>query len=98
MINLHAIYKYNLAVSFPVDEEASYEQISRVSNLNEPDLRRIIRYAATKHIFKEPRSGYVAHTATSRMLAESPVMMDWIGMVCEEMWPAATRVSIVNCD
>ncbi|KAI9904352.1 hypothetical protein N3K66_000881 [Trichothecium roseum] len=25
------------------------------------------------------------------MLAESPMMMEWIGMVCEEMWPAATQ-------
>ena len=52
----------------------------------------MIRYAMTKHIFKEPSTGIVAHTAASQVLAEVPIMRDWVGMVCEEMWPSAARV------
>ncbi|KAI9839036.1 MAG: hypothetical protein M1837_002290 [Sclerophora amabilis] len=91
LIGLQAIYRYGIAMSFPVDEEASYEQISRSCGLNEPDLRRIMRHAMTKQVFKEPRKGFVAHTAASKVLAEMPLMRDWVGMVCEEMWPSAAR-------
>lgn len=52
----------------------------------------MIRYAITKHIFKEPSTGIVAHTAGSQALADVPIMRDWVGMVCEEMWPSAARV------
>ena len=52
----------------------------------------MIRYAMTKHIFEEPTTGMVAHTAASQVLAEVPSMRDWVGMVCEEMWPSAARV------
>ena len=47
----------------------------------------------TKHIFKETSPGIVAHTAASQALAEVPSMRDWVGMVCEEMWPSAARVN-----
>lgn len=46
----------------------------------------------TRHIFEEPRNGIVAHTAISKALAELPSLRDAVGMVCEEMWPSATRV------
>jgi hypothetical protein len=89
---LHAIYKFNLASCVPLGGEASYEQISEASGLHVSEARRIVRYAITKHIFMEPREGHVAHTATSKMLVENPIMTEWIGMVCEELLPAAARV------
>lgn len=57
-------------------------------------LRRILRYAMTKHIFHEPEKGYVAHTAPSKALMQMPFIDDWLGMTCEEMWPAATKASL----
>jgi hypothetical protein len=96
---LHAIYRYNLASCIPVGGEVSYEHISKTSGLSVFEARRIIRFAITKHIFTEPREGIVAHTATSKMLAMDPVIHQWIGMVCEELWPAAARVyyPLFNC-
>ena len=79
-------------MSFSVEQEASYEQISHACGLNQADVRRIIRYAMTLHIFKESDTGLVSHTAASRVLAEMPIMREWVGMICEEMWPSATRV------
>jgi len=45
----------------------------------------------TYHIFREPAEGFVAHTPVSRALLESPLLLQWIGQSCEDMWPAATR-------
>ena len=52
-----------------------------------------MRYAMTRHLFAEPRKNFVTHTASSKMLAEMLATKDWVEMVCEEMWPAAARVS-----
>lgn len=90
---MQALYRFNIPTSFPVGAEASYQQISEVCGLSEPEVRRIVRYAMTKHIFKETSPGIVAHTAASQALAEVPNMRDWVGMVCEEMWPSAARVN-----
>ena len=43
-------------------------------------------------IFHEPSEGVVQHTAASKVLAETPLLRQWIGMVSEELWPAATKV------
>lgn len=83
------------ANSFPIDGEASFEQISQVCGLGEPNLRRVMRYAMTRHVSKESRKGVVAHTATSKALAQIPMLQEYVGMVCEEMWPAAARV--IHC-
>lgn len=48
----------------------------------------------TFRIFQEPTDGIVRHTAASKLLAEDPMLRQWAGMISEELWPAATRVSI----
>ena len=45
----------------------------------------------TYRIFCEPRQGVVAHTAASKLLAENELTREWVGMVSEEMWPAAAK-------
>lgn len=52
----------------------------------------MLRHAMTRHIFQESREGMVKHTAASKLLASNPLMGQWVGMVTEEMWPAAARV------
>ncbi|KAF2687593.1 putative O-methyltransferase [Lentithecium fluviatile CBS 122367] len=91
LVNLHAIYKLKLQELVPIDGSISYKHLAKSVGVGEDVIRRIARYAITKHIFQENDGNYLAHSATSKMLAESPMMMEWIGMVCEEMWPAATQ-------
>ena len=88
------IYRFNVATSFPVGEEASYKQVSEVCGLDEVNLRRILRFAITRHVFREPRKGFIAHTANSKILAEMPIVREYVGMVCEELWPSAVRVRV----
>lgn len=45
----------------------------------------------TYRIFEEPQQGVVAHTAASKVFAEMPLMREWIGQACEDMWPSASR-------
>lgn len=93
MISLQAIYKFNIATSFPHGkDQATYNEIASTCGIAEPDARRILRSAMANHLFRELRPGVVAHTAASKLLAENPLMRQWLGMVSEEIWPAATRV------
>ena len=45
----------------------------------------------TNRIFHEPREGYVAHTAASRLLLDDAQMNDWVGLCSAEFFPAAAR-------
>jgi hypothetical protein len=45
----------------------------------------------TNRIFREPREGYVAHTAASRLLLEDAQMADWVGVCSAECFPASAR-------
>lgn len=47
----------------------------------------------TSHIFCEPQPGIVAHTAASRLIAENPLIQDFIGNVCEIRFPASARTA-----
>ena len=89
LVSLQAIYHYKIAQSF--SGEASYEQISRACGLDETTLRRIMRHAMTNYIFKE-HDNVVSHTAASKSLHDNPMLHAWVGMICEESWPAAARV------
>ncbi|KAH7316781.1 putative O-methyltransferase [Stachybotrys elegans] len=91
LVNLHAIYKFKLPSLVPAQGSISYSELADKMDVSEDVVRRIARYAITKHIFRQVDNDSLAHSATSKMLAETPMMMEWIGMVCEEMWPAATQ-------
>ncbi|KAL2059185.1 hypothetical protein ABVK25_000477 [Lepraria finkii] len=92
MISLQAIYRFGLATGFPIGkDEATFGEIAASSGVCESQVRRILRHAMAFRIFCEPRKGVVAHTAASKVLAENTLMREWIGMVSEEMWPAASR-------
>lgn len=43
----------------------------------------------TNRIFYEPRSGHVAHTRASRLLAEDQPLQDWVGLHTEDLFKAS---------
>lgn len=69
----------------------SYAEISRAVGLDETNARRLIRHAMTNRIFREPRDGFVAHTAASRVLLEDKMMVDWVGVCSAEFFQAAAH-------
>ncbi|CAO1604437.1 hypothetical protein XANCAGTX0491_007994 [Xanthoria calcicola] len=91
-ISLQAIVKFGLASSFPHgQDEASFADIAAASSLPEATVRRLLRHAMAFRIFQEPSEGIVRHTTASKTLADTPLLRQWMGMVSEELWPAATK-------
>ena len=100
LISLQAICRFGLATSFPAGHEVSFAELAAASGLQEPLIRRIVRHAAAHHVFRESRRGFIVHTAASKVLSVDPQMRQWVGMVTEEMWPAAAKVcaNFDSCD
>ena len=90
-MSLQAIYRFKIATSFALDEEISFKNLGQRCGLSESDTSRFLRLAIANRIFEEPRKGTVAHNALSKLLAQLPQLHQWIGLVCDEMWPSGTR-------
>lgn len=91
MVSLHAIHRYGIARHLPTDGPTPYAALAQSTGLEPELLKRLVRHAITHRVFKEPQKGFVEHTATSRLLAGRNAD-SWMGVGCEEMWPAALRV------
>ncbi|RYO00933.1 hypothetical protein AA0121_g13321 [Alternaria tenuissima] len=70
----------------------SFASIAAQTSLSENHVTRILRHAMTRHIFREPAPGFVAHTAASALLSRDSVTRDVVGLITDEMWPAGLKV------
>lgn len=75
----------------PLQGDISYTDIASAAGVDEKDLRRLLRHAMTNRIFREPRDGYVSHTAASRVLLDDAQMNDWVGLCTAEFFQAASQ-------
>ena len=96
MVSLHSINRFGIARNLPQDHPVSYSELANSTGLDPELLKRLVRHAITQRVFKEPKKGFVEHTATSRLLA-GPTANSWMGVGCEEMWPAALKVNTQFC-
>lgn len=71
-----------------MDEEVSYEELAQRCDVQVHVIRRFLRLAIAFHIFRETSNGLVGHSAVSRCMLEMPLVNDWIGHFCNEVWPA----------
>ncbi|RYP77927.1 hypothetical protein DL769_003300 [Monosporascus sp. CRB-8-3] len=91
MLSIQYIYRYKIAVHVPLQEETTFADIAVAAGVNEKDVTRFLRVAISRHVFHEPRKGYVVHTAASRLLIDNPMLEAWITNIAEEFWPAVAR-------
>ncbi|KAL9005491.1 MAG: hypothetical protein Q9188_001728 [Gyalolechia gomerana] len=78
----------------PMKGEVSYNKLAQLCGIYEPDLRRILRFAMCYHrTFREPRKGFVAHNATSRVIVEKDGVRDALGVMFDESYQSFARVS-----
>ncbi|KAF3920378.1 O-demethylpuromycin-O-methyltransferase [Dactylellina cionopaga] len=89
---LHVITAFEIPKIVPLDSDISYAEISEKCKLSELQIRQILRLAMTNRIFYEPRHGYVAHTAQSKLLREDPLMLNWISFNTDDLAPASMKV------
>ncbi|RYP28175.1 hypothetical protein DL767_007323 [Monosporascus sp. MG133] len=91
LLSQQAITRFRLDHSFPVGGEALFGEIAAISGLSEINVRQIIRQAVVKDILQESCPDVVSHNSVSRLLAEDPVIHDWVSASREEFWPAAAQ-------
>jgi hypothetical protein len=87
-----AICQFGIPQLVPIDGEISYEEIADSAGVDLDQIRRHIRHAMTRRIFKEPREGFVAHTAISRVLVDDPPLKDWVDMFSDDFFPGGANV------
>jgi len=91
---LAAIHHFNIASHVPKEGSISFYDLADKCGILEHDLRRVIRYTAIHHrVFCEPKDGFVAHTAASKILADNEKIQNLMGLTFAECWPAHSRVS-----
>ncbi|PVH97041.1 S-adenosyl-L-methionine-dependent methyltransferase, partial [Periconia macrospinosa] len=88
---MQAIHRYRIASHVPNHDMVSFENLSELCKLNVFDLRRILRLVMTRTVFCEPRVGFVAHTAASRLLKDDPQARDFSGIICDERFPSSAQ-------
>lgn len=88
--------RYGLAELPDEEEEVELEELaSRAKSSGGPpttDLIRLLRLAMAFHIFQEPRPGFVAHTAASRLLRNDKGLKDYAKISYDHIWPTAPRL------
>ncbi|RAL08036.1 S-adenosyl-L-methionine-dependent methyltransferase [Aspergillus homomorphus CBS 101889] len=91
LMTLQYIYRYRLAAHVPLEGTVTFEELSKITQLNIKDVTRFLRVAISRHIFNEPKKGVVEHTATSKLLVDNPMIEAWLLNIAQEFWPAFAR-------
>lgn len=82
---------FEVAKKVPLVGEISFEDLAADIGIDCSAATRILRLAITRRIFVEPKPGFIAHSAASKLLVTDSKMADWTKMNTDEMWPAAER-------
>ncbi|KAK7701460.1 hypothetical protein SLS64_010204 [Diaporthe eres] len=92
MLSLQYIWRYKIARHVPTNgEETKFEDIALATGLDQQDVTRFLRVAMGRHVFAEPRKGFVRHTASSRLLIDNPLMESYFVNVAVEFLPSLAR-------
>ncbi|KAI1175605.1 S-adenosyl-L-methionine-dependent methyltransferase [Nemania sp. FL0916] len=86
-----AIARFGIASMVPIGGQVSFTEIANQARLAEDMVQRLLRFAMTMRVFREPEPGFVAHTKASKLLFDE-TMTDWLAAGTEEMWPACSRM------
>ncbi|KAF4215284.1 hypothetical protein CNMCM8980_010362 [Aspergillus fumigatiaffinis] len=93
-LSLQAIWTFRVAEAVPLTGLISYEEVTKkcqqLSGIYVPlfNLRRLVRHAITNRFFCEPELGFIAHNRASQLLLEDETINAWVGLFCNDMWPA----------
>ncbi|KAK3052831.1 hypothetical protein LTS18_012215, partial [Coniosporium uncinatum] len=90
---MQAVYHFRIPHAVPLDGDISFKHLADQCSVDEQQMTRLIQRAMTFHVFHEPRPGYVAHTADSRLLVEDSTLYDLTGTLLEDLRPASLKIT-----
>ena len=76
-LSLNFTTRYRIAQKLGPYEKKSFKALADECNLDESDMRRMLRLAMTDHLFDEPEKNMVAHTKASLALVSVPNLDAW---------------------
>jgi AraC-like DNA-binding protein len=89
---MQVLCHFNVPQHVPVGGEISMGELSTRTGLSEELLARFLRMAAVNYYFREPRLGFVAHTAWSKTLASDEKMRACVWFRHAEMMPSVAKL------
>ncbi|EWC44256.1 hypothetical protein DRE_01082 [Drechslerella stenobrocha 248] len=89
---LHVITTFDIPKIVPLEGDMSFDEIGEKCKIPVLKVRQVLRLAMNNRIFYEPRHGFVAHTAASKLLREDPLMMNWVSYNTDDLAPASLKV------
>jgi 6-hydroxytryprostatin B O-methyltransferase len=90
---LHIIHDFKIAEHVPTEGTVTVAKLANITGIPTVQLHRILRNAMTNRIFREPAPGAISHTPISYRLAHDSVVRATVGMLADEMFPAAACLS-----
>jgi hypothetical protein len=94
--SLEVISRHDMARKVPIGSSITFEELAAQCDLYESDVRRIIRFAIAHHfVFREPRKGFVAHSAASRRLVDDQGARDGFGLMFNDCYQSFARVRLI---
>ncbi|KAL2802260.1 O-methyltransferase-domain-containing protein [Aspergillus granulosus] len=90
--SLHVISHFDIAQAVPLEGSVSFSDLAEKVGLSKLNVARFVRRTAIDRIFVEVEPGFVAHTATSALLATDPQMQALVAHMSEEAFPASAKI------
>lgn len=84
---------FKIPEAVPLVGSISYEQIAVACEVDESQLRRVLRYAMTNHFFHETSPDEIAHTAYSALLVTDKGERAVVEYECFDAFPAAAKLA-----
>lgn len=91
-MTIATIYHFQIANHVPIEGKAAFEEVAQKSGMSLRDFSMVVRYAMTNFIFCEPTPGFIAHTASSKVLAENKLVKALTAMGANELLPGLFKV------
>lgn len=89
---LELISRFDIASKVPIDGEVSFASLADMLGFNCAAVTSILRLGIAHRMFREPRRGFIAHSAVSRQLAVNTGIASWIRNGVDDMWPACQKI------
>lgn len=83
-----------MASHVPLEGEIPIADVAKAIGIDEDRTTRVLRLSMTNGVFKEPRTGYVAHTAMSALLLNNTMnVKSVVGHIIDDQFPASCKLA-----